>query len=57
MPEPVAAAVFHAATFTPNDLDQERTVEFSGNPGDTVAVLDLGGGTIDVSVVRRSQAG
>jgi len=57
VPEPVAAAVFHAATFTPNDLNQERTVEFSGNPGDTVAVLDLGGGTIDVSVVRRSQAG
>lgn len=56
VPEPVAAAVFHATTFTPTDLNQERTVEFSGSPGDTVAVLDLGGGTIDVSVVRRLPA-
>ncbi|PRX43977.1 chaperone protein HscA [Prauserella shujinwangii] len=54
VPEPVAAAVFHAATFAPTDVSQERTVEFSGKPGDTLAVLDLGGGTIDVSVVRRT---
>ncbi|ASR34119.1 type VII secretion-associated protein [Prauserella marina] len=54
VPEPVAAAVFHAATFAPAEVNQERTVEFSGRPGDTLAVLDLGGGTIDVSVVRRS---
>ncbi|PXY32806.1 type VII secretion-associated protein [Prauserella muralis] len=54
VPEPVAAAVFHAATFAPSDVRQERTVEFCGKPGDTLAVLDLGGGTIDVSVVRRT---
>ncbi|EID53822.1 type VII secretion-associated protein [Saccharomonospora xinjiangensis] len=55
VPEPVAAAVYHAATFAPGEVNQDRTVEFSGRPGDTTAVLDLGGGTIDVSVVRRAQ--
>ncbi|WP_026360382.1 type VII secretion-associated protein [Amycolatopsis nigrescens] len=54
VPEPVAAAVFHAATFAAADVNQERTVEFSGRPGDTLAVLDLGGGTVDVSVVTRA---
>ncbi|MFC4001520.1 type VII secretion-associated protein [Prauserella oleivorans] len=57
VPEPVAAAVFHAATFAASDVNSERTVEFSGKPGDTLAVLDLGGGTIDVSVVRRTSPG
>lgn len=56
VPEPVAAAVFHAATFTPSHTGQERTVEFSGSSGDVLAVLDLGGGTVDVSVVRRDGA-
>jgi molecular chaperone DnaK len=37
VPEPVAAAVFHAGN----------------NAGDALAVLDLGGGTVDVSVLRR----
>ncbi|WP_433409171.1 type VII secretion-associated protein [Saccharomonospora azurea] len=55
VPEPVAAAVYHASTFAPTEVNQERTVEFSGHPGDTMAVLDLGGGTVDVSVVRRAQ--
>ncbi|GAA1946753.1 type VII secretion-associated protein [Amycolatopsis minnesotensis] len=54
VPEPVAAAVYHAATFAPTEVNQERTVEFSGAAGDTLAVLDLGGGTVDVSVVRRA---
>jgi molecular chaperone DnaK len=40
VPEPVAAAVFHAAR---HDLRH----------GSALAVLDLGGGTVDVSVVRR----
>ncbi|HET6710260.1 type VII secretion-associated protein [Amycolatopsis sp.] len=53
VPEPVAAAVYHAATFAPQDVANDRTVEFSGRPGDALAVLDLGGGTVDVSVVRR----
>ncbi|MDT8909695.1 type VII secretion-associated protein [Amycolatopsis sp. PS_44_ISF1] len=53
VPEPVAAAVYHAATFTPGASAGDRTVEFSGRPGDVLAVLDLGGGTVDVSVVRR----
>lgn len=53
VPEPVAAAVFHAATFAPGEVNRERTVEFSGAPGEALAVLDLGGGTVDVSVVRR----
>ncbi|MEC3980220.1 type VII secretion-associated protein [Amycolatopsis sp. H20-H5] len=53
VPEPVAAAVYHAATFAPAELNFERTVEFSGRPGDALAVLDLGGGTVDVSVVQR----
>ncbi|HEX4724028.1 MAG TPA: type VII secretion-associated protein, partial [Pseudonocardiaceae bacterium] len=44
VPEPVAAAVFHAASHTLAD-------------GATLAVLDLGGGTVDVSVVRRLPAG
>jgi type VII secretion-associated protein (TIGR03931 family) len=57
VPEPVAAAVFHAATFTPSDLKSERAVEFSGKSGETLAVLDLGGGTVDVSVVRRAANG
>ncbi|WP_033291214.1 type VII secretion-associated protein [Amycolatopsis jejuensis] len=54
VPEPVAAAVYHAATFAPVATPDGRTVEFSGSPGDALAVLDLGGGTVDVSVVRRS---
>lgn len=57
VPEPVAAAVFHAATFAATDVNQERTVEFSGQVGDSLAVLDLGGGTVDVSVVRRMDNG
>jgi type VII secretion-associated protein (TIGR03931 family) len=60
VPEPVAAALFHAATFTPTG--SERTVEYSSATGDVLAVLDMGGGTVDVSVVRKensagSQAG
>ncbi|WP_409466883.1 type VII secretion-associated protein [Amycolatopsis sp. GA6-003] len=54
VPEPVAAAVYHAATFAPEASPGGRTVEFSGRPGDALAVLDLGGGTVDVSVVQRS---
>jgi type VII secretion-associated protein (TIGR03931 family) len=54
VPEPVAAAVFHAATFSASDLPADRAVEVNGRPGETLAVLDLGGGTVDVSVVRRS---
>ncbi|GAA1207423.1 type VII secretion-associated protein [Prauserella alba] len=57
VPEPVAAAVFHAATYTPAKGDNpEKTVAFTGSPGDTLAVLDFGGGTIDVSVVRRTES-
>jgi type VII secretion-associated protein (TIGR03931 family) len=60
LPEPVAAALFHAATFTPSPND--RTVEFSDSAGDVLAVLDMGAGTVDVSVVKKesgpgSQAG
>ncbi|HET9140859.1 Hsp70 family protein, partial [Actinophytocola sp.] len=47
IPEPVAAAVFHAASFP---------TEHTGPDGPALAVLDLGGGTIDVSVVRRQGA-
>lgn len=43
VPEPVAAAVFHAASFPPA----------RGTPDRALAVLDLGGGTVDASVVRR----
>ncbi|TVT43821.1 Hsp70 family protein, partial [Amycolatopsis rhizosphaerae] len=57
VPEPVAAAVFHAATFAPAQLNQERTVELSNRPGESLAVLDLGGGTVDVSVVSRAGGG
>lgn len=39
VPEPVAAAVFHSASFP-------------AGAGAALAVLDLGGGTVDVSVVR-----
>lgn len=39
VPEPVAAAVFHAG-------------EYGTTDGKALAVLDLGGGTVDVSVVR-----
>lgn len=57
VPEPVAAAVFHAATYTPaKGENPEKTVAFTGSPGDTLAVLDFGGGTIDVSVVRRTES-
>ncbi|SDD47800.1 type VII secretion-associated protein [Actinokineospora iranica] len=42
VPEPVAAAVFHSASFP----------AATGADGRTLAVLDLGGGTVDVSVVR-----
>lgn len=48
VPEPVAAAVFHAASFpagTPH-----------GRPP-ALAVLDVGGGTVDVSVVRAVPSG
>lgn len=57
VPEPVAAAVFHAATFAPEDINSDRTVEISNRPGTTLAVLDLGGGTVDVSVVSRIPGG
>ncbi|WP_367134891.1 type VII secretion-associated protein [Saccharothrix sp. HUAS TT1] len=40
VPEPVAAAVFHSATHAIGD-------------GTALAVLDLGGGTVDASVVAR----
>ncbi|CCH35108.1 type VII secretion-associated protein [Actinosynnema sp. NPDC047251] len=40
VPEPVAAAVFHSATHAVQD-------------GSALAVLDLGGGTVDASVVVR----
>ncbi|MFD2422303.1 type VII secretion-associated protein [Amycolatopsis pigmentata] len=53
VPEPVAAAVFHAVTFAPTEVARDRTVELSTRPGETLAVLDLGGGTVDVSVVSR----
>ncbi|SFJ12872.1 type VII secretion-associated protein, Rv3446c family, C-terminal domain-containing protein [Amycolatopsis sacchari] len=56
VPEPVAAAVFHAATFPPLEVNRDRTVEMSKRPGETLAVLDLGGGTVDVSVVSRPPA-
>lgn len=51
VPEPVAAALFHAATFQPSG--SERTVEYNAVAGDVLAVLDMGGGTVDVSVVRK----
>lgn len=54
VPEPVAAALFHAATFAPQEINHDRTVEISKRPGETLAVLDLGGGTVDVSVVNRA---
>lgn len=41
--EPVAAAVFHAATHPA-----------TGQDGAALAVLDLGGGTVDASVVQRA---
>ncbi|MBC6446324.1 type VII secretion-associated protein [Actinokineospora xionganensis] len=44
VPEPVAAAVFHSASYPAP----------TGPQGRTLAVLDLGGGTVDVSVVRTS---
>jgi molecular chaperone DnaK len=44
VPEPVAAAVFYSASFPGGRQDQP------------VAVLDLGGGTVDVSVVRASRS-
>ncbi|ALG13849.1 type VII secretion-associated protein [Kibdelosporangium phytohabitans] len=40
VPEPVAAAVFHADTFA--------------GRAEAIAVLDIGGGTVDVSVVGRA---
>ncbi|HTK65231.1 MAG TPA: type VII secretion-associated protein [Pseudonocardia sp.] len=57
VPEPVAAAVFHAATFAPGEVAQDRTVRLGGRSGESLAVLDLGGGTVDVSVVSRPPAG
>jgi molecular chaperone DnaK len=44
VPEPVAAAVFHAQSHAVPD-------------GGCLAVLDLGGGTVDASVVRRTGGG
>ncbi len=44
VPEPVAAAVFHSASHSISD-------------GAALAVLDLGGGTVDASVVARNGKG
>lgn len=44
IPEPVAAAVFHGRRHPPRD-------------GQALAVLDLGAGTVDASVVRRGPGG
>ncbi|WP_007024962.1 Hsp70 family protein, partial [Saccharomonospora iraqiensis] len=52
VPEPVAAAVFHATTFVPGEPARDHSAECGGGPGEEIAVLDLGGGTIDASVVR-----
>ncbi|AUS79209.1 type VII secretion-associated protein [Actinoalloteichus sp. AHMU CJ021] len=49
VPEPVAAAVFHST------LQAEQAA--ADGPAEPVAVLDLGGGTVDVSVVRRAGTG
>jgi type VII secretion-associated protein (TIGR03931 family) len=52
LPEPVAAAVFHAATPPSAEVARDRP---AGNPpAEALAVLDLGGGTVDVSVVSRA---
>jgi len=51
VPEPVAAAVFHAASFPSNRPARP------GLPGPALAVLDVGGGTVDVSVVRAAPSG
>lgn len=51
VPEPVAAAVFHAASFPTGRPTRP------GAPGPALAVLDLGGGTVDVSVVRAVAQG
>ncbi len=52
VPEPVAAAVYHAAMFAP-----AGAASGAGAPGAALAVLDLGGGTVDASVVRRGDGG
>ncbi|MQA62248.1 MAG: type VII secretion-associated protein [Actinophytocola sp.] len=47
VPEPVAAAVFHSRSERP------RQAEHGGGAPEVLAVLDVGGGTVDVSVVGQ----
>jgi len=49
VPEPVAAALFYAAQVAPGGL--------AGVDQATLAVLDMGGGTVDASVVARRGGG
>ena len=56
LPEPVAAAVFHTASF-PSATHPTAARGATSARGTALAVLDLGGGTIDVSVVRAAPRG
>jgi molecular chaperone DnaK len=54
VPEPVAAAVFHSASVPMLDPASRSSAEMPD--GAALAVLDMGGGTVDASVVRRRGA-
>src|SRR5689334_20474576 len=48
------AAVDVHATFLPEPLAVAHAARADGEPGDTIAVYDLGGGRFDAAVVRRN---
>ncbi|MFE7563898.1 Hsp70 family protein [Kitasatospora sp. NPDC057500] len=50
LPEPVAAARFHAA-------DAQEAGDVEGGGDRPIAVYDLGGGTVDIAVLRREADG
>ena len=45
------------ATFLPEPLAVAHAARADGEPGDTIAVYDLGGGRFDAAVVRRNAVG
>jgi molecular chaperone DnaK len=51
------AAVDVHATFLPEPLAVAHAARADGEPGDTIAVYDLGGGRFDAAVVRRNAVG
>ncbi|WP_380282108.1 Hsp70 family protein [Kitasatospora purpeofusca] len=60
LPEPVAAARFHAANISANasaNISADASANAPADGDGPIAVYDLGGGTVDTAVLRREGGG